>query len=163
MNIFKDLLTFEVVWLSLGSSHPHDVIGIGVPNPQRRKPLSCGFFMRESSVHHFVGLGKTAERLASSLGWYANLTQSDTIIGVMLSGFKTLPTEAIKMPNKNAQELSILKKQTNSVSLNSLFSIKNNHKTIAKNLSFNDARAMAKSTNSLIKFQRMASVSGSLL
>jgi len=85
-------------------SLPHAANRIGVLNPQRRKPLNCGIFMRKISVaHHYVELGKALERVTGSLGQYANLIQLDSIIGVMSSGLKIHPTEAV-MPKLNAQE-----------------------------------------------------------
>ena len=84
-------------------------------------------------------------------------TQSDTMIGLMWSGLKPLHTEAI-MPihNRNTKppKQSTL---TNSVSPKSIFFlIDSNRNTIAKDLSFDQAKPISEHiSGSLIKFQKM--------
>ena len=83
---------------------PHESGRIAVLKPQQRKPLNCGIFMRKNSVpHHYAGLGKALFGEAGSLGQYCNLIQSGTMIAVMLSGLKTLPTEAVMPKYIHAQ------------------------------------------------------------
>ncbi len=162
-NLFSEKTLTEKFWKAiLLSSLPHEVIGIGVPKPQRRMPLNCGIFMRKISVHRYVDLGKTVERLTSSLGWYANLIQVDSIIGVMWSGLKTYPTEAI-MPNY-AQAPSKSKKLIKYVSLKSIFILLDNNKQIiAKDLTFTQAKPLSEHIpNSIIKFQAMVQAEVSL-
>lgn len=93
MNI--NLLTAGLTQIKINSLSKKVATRIAVLKPQRRKPLLCGFFTREISVHHYVGLGETLERVASSLGWYCNLAQSNATIAVAALGFKTLPTESV--------------------------------------------------------------------
>ncbi len=132
-------------------------VGIAVLKLQRRKPLLCGFFTRKISVHHYVGLGKTVERLASSLGWYCNLIQSNAIIAVLVLGFKILPTEAVMLQHSNTQEPTKTRTLTSSVNLISLFILKDsNRKTIAQNLTFNQVKPISKHIKkSVVKFQKM--------
>ena len=86
---------------------------------------------------------------------YANLIQSDSIIGVMWSGLK-LNTEAV-MPKNHAQVPTETNTLNSSVNLTSLFSLfDSKRKPIATSLTFDQVKPISEHIpNSIIKFERM--------
>ncbi len=67
---------------------PQWVVGLGLLFASRRKPLSCGFFMRKISVYQHAELGMALLGGAGNVKPVVQPTQFGTMIGLMLSSLK---------------------------------------------------------------------------
>jgi len=131
------------------------VFGIGLSEPHGVGRFTAAFLCAKSQftiMLGWVGSRKTGRVVCP----VDQPTQSDTMIGLMWSGLKTIHTEAIIMPKSHSTKPPKQRTLTNSVSPKSIFFLMNsNREIIADNLSYSTAYALSRKNKAIIKFDRM--------